>query len=69
MAIGRIEWMFDRSDVGGKAMAIAFTLIEAAKLNNVDPQVWLTSVLGQNAAHKITSLDALLPSQHAAKAA
>ncbi len=27
---------------GGKAMAIAFTLIETAKLNNVDPQAWLT---------------------------
>lgn len=28
-------------------MAIAFTLIETAKLNNVDPQAWLTRVLAR----------------------
>ncbi len=42
-------------------MAIAFTLIETAKLNGVDPQAWLTWVLGQIADHKITRLDELLP--------
>jgi len=29
--------MFAGSENGGKAMAIAFTLIETAKLNKVDP--------------------------------
>lgn len=53
--------MFAGSEGGGKAMAIAFTLIESAKLNNVDPQAWLTSVLAQIADHKITCLDELLP--------
>ncbi|WP_366871112.1 transposase domain-containing protein [uncultured Ruegeria sp.] len=28
----------------GNAMAIAFTLIETPKLNDVDPQAWLTRV-------------------------
>ena len=32
-------------------MAIAYTLIEKAKLNNVDPQGWLTWVLAQIADH------------------
>lgn len=41
----------------GNAMAIAFTLIETAKLNNVDPQAWLTRVLGRIADQKITRLD------------
>ena len=50
-------------------MAIAFTLIETAKLNKVDPQGWLTWVLGQIADHKITRLDELLPWRYAAKAA
>jgi transposase len=54
---------------GGKTMAIAFTLIETAKLNNVDPQAWLTWVLGQIADHKITRLDELLPWRYAAQAA
>ena len=31
-------------------MAIAFTLIETAKLNKVDPQAWLTWILDRIAA-------------------
>ena len=69
VAIGRKNWMFAGSEGGGKAMAIAFTLIETAKLNNVDPQAWLTWVLGKIADHKITRLDELLPWRYAAQAA
>ena len=69
VAIGRKNWMFAGSEGGGKAMAIAFTLIETAKLNNVDPQAWLTWVLEQIADHKITRLDELLPWRYAAGAA
>jgi transposase len=69
VAIGRKNWMFSGPAGGGKAMAIAFTLIETAKLNNVDPQAWLTWVLSQIADHKITQLDELLPWRYAAQAA
>ena len=69
VAIGRKNWMFAGSEGGGKAMAIAFSLIETAKLNNVDPQAWLTWVLDQIADHKITRLDELLPWRYAAQAA
>ena len=69
VAIGRKNWMFAGSEGGGKAMAIAFTLIETAKLNNVDPQAWLTWVLAQIADHKITRLEELLPWRYAAQAA
>ena len=69
VAIGRKNWMFAGSQGGGKAMAIAFTLIETAKLNNVDPQAWLTWVLTKIADHKITRLDELLPWRYAARAA
>ena len=58
--------MFVGSQGGGKAMAIAYTLIETAKLNNVDPQAWLTWVLAQIADHKITRLDELTPWRYAA---
>jgi transposase len=61
VAIGRKNWMFAGSERGGKAMAIAFTLIETAKLNDVDPQAWLTDVLGRIADHKINRIDELLP--------
>ena len=49
--------------------AITYTLIESAKLNGVDPQAWLTSVLGRIADHKITRIDELLPWRCAAGAA
>ena len=67
VAIGRKNWMFAGSKGGGKAMAIAYTLIETAKLNKVDPQAWLTWVLGQIADHKITRLEELTPRRYAAQ--
>ncbi len=50
---------------GGKAAAIAYTLIQTAKLNGVDPQAWLTDVLSRIADHKITRLDELFPWRYA----
>ncbi len=41
--------------------AIAYTLIETAKLNGVDPQAWLTDILGRFSDHKITRIDELMP--------
>ena len=49
------------SEGGGKAAAIAYTLIETAKLNGVDPQAWLTDILDRISDHKITRLDELMP--------
>jgi len=61
VTLGRKNWMFAGSLRGGKAMAITFTLIETAKLNDVDPQAWLTDVLSRIADHKINRIDELLP--------
>lgn len=61
IAIGRKNYLFMGSDRGGKSTAIAYTLIETAKLNGIDPQAWLTDVLGRIADHKITRLNDLLP--------
>jgi len=47
----------------------AYTLIETSKLNNVDPQVWLTWVLDQIADHKTTRINELLPWHFAAREA
>jgi hypothetical protein len=38
-----------------------FTLIETAKLNDVDPQAWLADVLRRIADHPASKLDELLP--------
>jgi len=61
--------MFVGSEGGGKSAAIAYTLVETAKLNGIDPQAWLTNVLGRIADHKITRIDELLPWRYAANAA
>ena len=50
-------------------MAVAYTLIETAKMNGVDPQAWLTDVLTRIADHKITRIDELLLWCYAAEAA
>jgi len=61
VAVGRKNYLFVGSEGGGKAAAIAYTLIETAKLNGVDPQAWLTNVLARIADHKINKIDEMLP--------
>ena len=46
-----------RAESGGKAAAIACTLIEIARMNAADSEVWLTWVLTKIADHKISRLD------------
>ena len=61
IALGRKNFLFMGSDNGGRSAEIAYTLIETAKLNGVDPQAWLTDVLGRIADHKINKLEELMP--------
>jgi transposase len=68
VAIGRKNYLFVGSEGGGKAAAIAYTLIETARLNGVDPQAWLNQVLARIQDHKITRLDELLPWHYPAAA-
>lgn len=65
IAVGRKNWLFAGSESGGRSAAIAYILIETAKLNGVDPQAWLTDVLGRIADHKITRIDELQPWRYA----
>ena len=65
VALGRKNFLFVGSEGGGKSAAIAYTLVETAKLNGVNPQAWLTDVLGRIADHKITRIDELLPWRYA----
>ena len=69
VALGRKNFLFVGSEGGGRSAAIAYTLIETAKLSGVNPQAWLTDVLGRIADHKITRIDELLPWRYAATAA
>jgi transposase len=52
---------FAGSDEGGRRAAAIYTLIQIAKLNDVDPQAWLADVLARISDHNIQRLDELLP--------
>jgi transposase len=61
IALGRKNYLFVGSEAGGKAAAIAYTLIESAKLNGVDPQAWLADTLARIPDYMINKVDELLP--------
>ncbi len=50
-----------RSASGGKAAAIAYTLVETARLNDDDPQARLAQLLELIPDYKINRIDELLP--------
>ena len=60
VALGRKNYLFMGSLGGGKAAAIACTLIETAKMNGVDPEAWLTWVLSRLSEHKMKDIDDLM---------
>ena len=61
VAIGRKNWTFAGSDEGGRRAAAIYTLINTAKLNDVDPQAWLADVLSRLPDHSMRRIDQLLP--------
>jgi transposase len=61
IALGRKSWLFAGSDRGGERAAVMYTLIQTARLNDVDPQAWLANVFARINDHAIHRLDQLLP--------
>ena len=61
IAVGRNNWTFAGSDAGGRRAAAIYTLIETAKLNDTDPQAWLTDVLARLQDHPAKRIAELLP--------
>ena len=61
IGIGRKNWLFAGADTGAETLARAMTVIETAKLNGLDPQVYLADILDRIHDHKINQLDELLP--------
>jgi transposase len=52
-----------RSDEGSRRAAAIYTLIQTAKLNDVDPQAWLADVLARLPDHPARRIEELLPWQ------
>jgi transposase len=61
LALGRKSWLFAGSERGAERAALLYTLIQTAKLNDVDPQAWLADVLARIADTPQTKLAQLLP--------
>ena len=61
IAVGRHNWTFAGSDAGGRRAAAIYTLIETAKLNDVDPQAWLADMLARLQDHPAKRIAELLP--------
>jgi hypothetical protein len=49
------------SEAGGKSAAIAYTLIETAKMNKVNPEAWLAWVLERIQDHPANRINDLMP--------
>lgn len=61
VALSRKNWLFAGSERGGQAAAVAFSLIETAKLNGIEPYAYLRDVLQRINDHRQDRLEELLP--------
>jgi transposase len=61
IVLGRKNFLFAGSDAGGEILAEAMTVIETAKLSGLNPEAYLTDILGRIRTHDPRRLDDLLP--------
>jgi transposase len=61
VALGRKNYLFAGSDTGGERAAAFYSLIGTAKLNGLNPEAYLRTVLERIAEHPIIRIDELLP--------
>ena len=61
VAIGRKNYLFAGSDAGGRRAAAMYSLIESAKLNGINPQLYLADLLTRIADHPARQIADLLP--------
>lgn len=61
VALGRKNYLFAGSDAGGERAALIYSLIGTARLNDINPQDYLTYVIERIADHPINRVSELLP--------
>jgi len=61
VALGRKNYLFAGSDAGGERAAAIYTLLGTAKLNRLDPELYISHVLERIADHPINRISELLP--------
>ena len=61
-ALGRKNYLFAGSDAGGERAAAIYTLIQTAKLNGINPEIYLRDALAKIAdGHTINRIGELMP--------
>jgi transposase len=58
---GHIIYLFAGSDAGGERAAAIYSLLGTAKLNGLDPELYLRHVLERIADHPVNRVQELLP--------
>ena len=58
---GHIIFLFAGSNAGGERAAAMYSLIGTARLNGLDPELYLRTVLAQIADHPVSRIEELLP--------
>jgi hypothetical protein len=61
VARGRKNFLFAGSNTGGERAAAIYSLLGSAKLNGLDPELYLHHVLERIADHPISKINELLP--------
>ncbi len=61
IALGRKNYLFAGSDAGGETAAAIYTITETAKLNGINPWLYLNNVLAQIQDHNAKKVAELLP--------
>jgi transposase len=61
VVMGRKNYLFMGSDSGGERAASLYSLIASAKLNGLDPDFYLRTVLARIPEHPISRIEELLP--------
>ena len=61
IAIGRKNWLFAGSDNSGEAAANIYTVIETAKMNGLNPEVYLKKILSEIQDYNSQKVTDLLP--------
>ena len=61
VALGRKNYLFAGSNAGGERSAAIYSVLGSAKLNGLDPELYLHHVLERIAEHPINRIHELLP--------
>ena len=59
--MGRKNYLFAGSDAGGERAACLYSLLGTAKLNGLDPELYLREILERIADHPVNRIPELLP--------